>query len=78
MTQQFHEGQDVVVYELIELEGDGTWRKAKIVGRDLIDLDPEAYILQFPDGSRAVFDSEHIRAVAMTSRDDNGRTVRGW
>lgn len=75
---QFHEGQEVEVQIEVAL-GDAydapmstatemRWRKAKIVewaGADqAIYNPPERWIVQFPDGSRAVFDAEHIRAVA--------------
>ena len=50
---QFHEGQDVEVWCF----PDGEWEKAKIVMETL----PKTYQVQFPDGSRRVFDAEHIR-----------------
>ncbi len=69
MTAQFHEGQEV---EVRALDADGTvgrafsllgWRKAKIVYKTkVLHEDLPAYAVQFPDGTRAVFDAAHIRA----------------
>jgi len=50
---QFHEGQEVEVWCF----PDGDWEKAK-----LIWIWP-TYKVEFPDGSRASFDAEHIRGV---------------
>jgi hypothetical protein len=70
MTQQFHEGQDV---EVAEIRGDPrsfrVLRKAKIVRRAFSYIgcskkeDFEQWQVQFPDGSRGVFDAAHIRAL---------------
>jgi hypothetical protein len=71
MTQQFHEGQEVEVLKLEPEEGHpgvmrGWWRDAKIVhpqpGTPI--LDPGYYVVQFRDGTRAVFDAVHIRAIS--------------
>jgi hypothetical protein len=59
--QQFREGQDVEVWVYPVRWGDPNqddWRKAKIVRGA-----GEFYEVQFLDGTRAVFDAEHIRAV---------------
>jgi len=61
MTQQFHEGQDVEVWCF----PDGEWEKAKIVMETL----PKTYQVQFLDGTRAVFDAGHIRAVRSDLQD---------
>ena len=60
MTQQFHAGQEVEVRV--------GWRKAKIVeiipaieGKHAAD---DAILIEFQDGTRAVFDEAHIRAVS--------------
>lgn len=51
---QFHEGQEVEVYDYRP----GGWCKAKIVG----PYRTSDYIMvEFPDSTRAVFDAEHIR-----------------
>ena len=61
-TQLFHEGQEVEVRingTLFAQAGKNFWwRKAKIVFPG-----GSPYWVQFPDGSRALFDAEHIRAV---------------
>jgi hypothetical protein len=53
----FHEGQEVEVWCF----PDGEWEKAKILGDRPFGL--PGYWIQFPDGTRAVFDAEHIRAL---------------
>jgi len=67
---QFHEGQEVEVATLVAgyaLKQDeaGRWRKAKIVARLVNDrtTNLQRYEVQFPNGSRAIFDAEHIRAI---------------
>ena len=68
---QFHEGQDVEVAISVpvicnqndppvyhELE----WRKAKVI---VVPGDRNQFLVRFPDGSRAVFDAEHIRAIEI-------------
>ena len=72
-TPTFHEGQEVEVFEdVLIVHGPATcrcWRKAKIVGQTMGPFAPEpGYIVQFPGGSRGVFDAEHIRA-AKPSHD---------
>jgi hypothetical protein len=63
---QFHEGQEVEVRFRAgprdDLGGfEITWRKAKIVS---FDKHGGGYVqVQFPDGSRAVFDAAHVRAI---------------
>ena len=70
MTAQFHEGQKVEIWatenQVTHGATGGIRRKAKIVGiTPNCNLWPGPAIeVQFPDGSRAVFDAEHIRAVA--------------
>jgi hypothetical protein len=58
---QYHEGQKVEV-----LGGwswsDSTWRKAEIIQRDMINPGPDAYIIEFPDSTRALVYADHIRA----------------
>lgn len=66
MTQQFEEGHDIEVYwpgGAIHSIDARNWRKAK-VSRYLKRLFfPPRYEVEFPDGSRAVFNPEHVRAV---------------
>jgi hypothetical protein len=72
---QFHEGQDVEVWKEVRTRGTDLhqnyvrrWCKAKIV---YALKETPRYLVQFPepngkydvDGTRAVFDAEHIRAV---------------
>jgi hypothetical protein len=60
MTKRFHEGQNVEVATCLAMDLAKTiWRKAKIVGSvpELGD-----YEVEFPDGTGAVFEAEHIRA----------------
>ena len=79
---QFHEGQDVEVYYPFSRSNEASWPwcKAKIVRRDTITYCDcqqynDGYEVQFPDGSRAVFDAAHIRpeATAMTPRSSIAR-----
>ena len=65
MTQQFHEGQKV---EITRTKiGVKTWHKATITHLAAASCTggyhdmPARYAVQFPDGTRAVFDAEHIR-----------------
>jgi len=66
MQLQYHEGQEVEVRTApLPQFGhgyDSDWRKAKIVAWEPGYGSPIAHQVQFPDGSRAVFDAEHIRA----------------
>jgi hypothetical protein len=73
MTVQFHEGQDVEVTDSRYPLSTFAWRKAWIVARqDWSDEVPpyvgepvcRKWLVQFPDGTRAVFDAEHIREVS--------------
>jgi hypothetical protein len=67
-AQQFHEGQDVEVFKIITPPAYGRWRKAKIVSYVNVDHQTrDHYEVEFPDGSRAVFDAENIRAVEPRS-----------
>jgi hypothetical protein len=61
---QFHEGQDVDVYACWANDRHFDWRKAKIVRRANIASETRMnkWLVQFPDGSRSVFNEEHIRA----------------
>lgn len=59
---QFHEGQEVEIYELgnaIHSVDSRNWRKAKIV-RHSWDHPGYRWEVQFPDGTRAALDAEHI------------------
>jgi hypothetical protein len=65
---QFHEGQEVEVCvhrTAPSVSSNPTeWRKATILGAlpgKLPDGKNRHYYVQFPDGSRAVFDEAHIR-----------------
>jgi hypothetical protein len=65
---QFMEGQDVEVLTTVSSCGNADlpyWRKAKIVSvHEQINLWPgSAYEVQFPDGTRSVSDTKHIRAL---------------
>ena len=69
MTQQFHEGQEVEVWGANMYP----WRKAKIVGST--GQSHTEWMVEFPDGTRAVFDEEHIRAdttLRVSSNDPMG------
>lgn len=61
MTAQFYEGQEVEVYYPFSRSNEVTWPwvKAKILQGS---QPPSNYIVQFLDGTRTVFDAEHIRA----------------
>jgi hypothetical protein len=63
---QFHEGQDVAVRiceaDPIRHGFHVRWNKAKIVTWPRREAD--RWRVQFPDGTRAVFDTSHIRTVA--------------
>lgn len=62
-----HEGQEVEVWSAAQKDSIaplGGWRKAKIVIKSTTVLDNvQEYMVAFPDGSRGVFNEEHIRAV---------------
>jgi hypothetical protein len=61
--KMFHEGQQAEVHCFMPMSsGRGVWRKAKIVERGP-EVMSDWYRVQFPDGTRAVFDAEHIRTV---------------
>jgi hypothetical protein len=77
MTKQFHEGQDVEVHVTPPglNESHGAWRMAKIVS---VDRHGYGYAqVQFPDGTRAVFDADHIRA-AQSEEARPAMTPRPW
>lgn len=68
MIQQFHAGQDVEVTDSRYPLSTFSWRKAKIAGQVSVtycgcDICNSGYEVQFPNGTRAVFDAAHIRAV---------------
>jgi hypothetical protein len=58
---QFHEGQEVEVLYRDQTDYSAlyNWRKAKIVSGNAHGAMIE---VQFPDGTRGVFDAEHIKA----------------
>ena len=69
---QFHEGQEVEVWKEVRARGTDLhqnfvrrWCKAKIVARasDAPVTRNRQWAVQFPDGTRVVFDVEHIRAI---------------
>ncbi len=66
MTARFHEGQEVEVLIRAEIFHSGIcttdWRKAKIVRYVELGSLPKGWLVQLPDGTRAVFDADHIRA----------------
>jgi hypothetical protein len=71
---QFNEGQEVVVQtqptasEKARWFDGAVWRKARISYRLQELYGNGAHEVQFPDGTRAVFDAEHIRAVGIYER----------
>lgn len=66
---QFRDGQEVEVegiwFKRGETSREIAWRKAKIVPtrQGSPAQPPDFYGVQFPDGTRAVFDAEHIRPI---------------
>jgi len=58
---KFHEGQDVrvYVYQPGSIARAADWRKAKI-DVHTFTLSGNRFMVLFPDGTRAVFDAEHI------------------
>ena len=50
---EFKEGQEVEVWDRAQSP---EWHRAKIAFRD-----SSGYVVQFPDGSRALFDAAHIK-----------------
>jgi hypothetical protein len=71
---QFHEGQEVEIWDGFGVlrggqPGSAVWRQAKIIGvsRGLGDpaLNPGDYAVQFPDGTRAVFDAKNMRLPSL-------------
>jgi hypothetical protein len=74
--QQFHEGRDVeVAYDMTSLQ-ERHWRKAKIV-RPWPSYSGlrQFYLVQFPDGSRGVFDAAHIRAKIGRNEYERGELM---
>jgi len=72
---QFHEGQEVEVAPLSEMFG--AWRKAKIVEVDqrAVQTSPIKHLVEFADGTRGVFDADHIRSLTyrgLTARNTTG------
>jgi len=73
---QFHEGQDVEVetcshdLEIAYPAAGCRWRKAKVVNDDCIARKDglHCYLVQFPDGTRAIFDAEHVRHLSMATQ----------
>lgn len=64
MTAQFHKGQEVEVYYPFSRLNISTW--PWVPGRILYQADgivDFGWHVSFPDGTRAVFDAEHIRAI---------------
>ena len=79
---QFQAGQDVEVRKIADgmNEMHWSWRKAKVVNDDCIARKDglHCYLVQFPDGTRAIFDAEHIRPVndfMFESRYANNRPL---
>jgi hypothetical protein len=64
---QFHEGQEVEVLRSGWSDGKlkthgRQWHKAKIMHEDEFYMPyKNRYVVAFPDGTRAVFDTDHIR-----------------
>ena len=76
--QQFHEGEEV---EAAHPDGHypdrKNWRKAKIVLTRFLAYRTYDYLVQFPDGSRAFLDAEHIRRGEETHSDEETETETG-
>jgi hypothetical protein len=80
MTQQFHEGQEVEVWIAI-IASQGVWRKAKILYPGGDKYVGEWWYVQYPDGTRGVFDVEHIRTVAQNDsygQSEADRAFERW
>jgi hypothetical protein len=56
----YHEGQEVEVamVEMIGVLGGLRWRKAKIIKAA---CQQDKWLVEFPDGTRAIYDVDHIR-----------------
>jgi hypothetical protein len=74
---QFHKDQEIEVRRIIQEPYAGfkerrRWTRAKIVRRTWIGAtrDCDRYDTEFPDGTRAVFDAEHVRLTAEGLVDD--------
>lgn len=64
---KFHEGQEVEVTRRDPNIPNWNWRKAKIVDGWLKTTGPfyqQRLQVEFLDGTRAIFDADHIRAVS--------------
>jgi hypothetical protein len=74
---QFHAGQDVEVRKIADgmNEMHWSWRKAKVVNDDCIARKDglHCYLVQFPDGTRAIFDDGHIRAIGTGTYETMAR-----
>jgi hypothetical protein len=64
---QFHEGQEVEIYWEFKRRAE-RWHKAKIVEPPRSAYSTQCQV-EFPDGTRGVFDADHIRAVADRAAD---------
>jgi hypothetical protein len=60
---QFHEGQEVEVTRRDPSIPNWNWRNAKIAQRRVGKGTYCNYMVEFPDGTSAVFDAAHIRAL---------------
>src|SRR5271156_4737398 len=96
MTERFHEGQEVEVRTAFREQspaapygGVSNWCKAKVIYKTkIMHEDVAGYMVKFPDGTHAVFDGEHIRAVgldmidlgaeALRQRMQGGKQIRPW
>lgn len=69
---QFHEGQEAEVFVEIPpaFRGDwrAKWRKARVVRE--AKSEPGKWVVEFVNGDRGVFDTDHIRATDMDFRED--------
>lgn len=71
MAEQFHAGQEVEVYIVTQAprpiyRPSYEWSKSKIIGwseHASAGSIPNGYEVRFPDGTRAVFGAQHIRAI---------------
>lgn len=64
---QFHEGQDVEVWGTLgEWDSCHTWLKAKIVRSLECEECGTLWKVEFPDGTRGIFDAGQIREVQLT------------
>jgi hypothetical protein len=82
---QFHEGQEVLVLRYDNGADRRSWGTAKIIqiipdGTEHWDA-RDGYEIEFSDGTRAVFDADHIRPLGghdyVGWRDEKGRPCNG-